>query len=589
MTPLDTIDITAGAAQWLTALDNALASGDSSAVTALFVDDGHWRDILVLGERLTTASGRDRITALLDETAGTPRPVNFRLAEGRTPPRLVTRNGRQVVELLFTCDAAWGPAAGMVRLLATEEGLRGWSCMAALQDLSAEYDDLGEARLPEYERLFGGPTWKDQRARARAYLDHDPAVLVVGGGQAGLAAAARLTNMGIDTLVIDRQKRTGDNWRNRYDALVLHNQTNMNHLPDMPFPDSWPNYIPKDKLANWFEIYAEAMEINTWNETEIVAASHDEASGFWDITVKSAQHGERHLRPRHVIFATGVSSIPTAPKMPGLETFEGQVVHSAEFHDGRDWSGKPVVVVGTGNSAHDVAQDLAANGALVTMIQRSPTYVISLAEAQKLYTLYNEGLPLEDTDLISSGTPFPVLLEACQALTERARKVDTPLLEGLVAKGFRIEFGPDDSGFQPMYLRRGGGYYFNLGCSDLIVDGTIKVVNAADVQGLAGSGLQMSDGTLIPAELVVFATGFKNQQETVRAILGDSFADRVGEVWGLDDTGELKNMWCRTAQPGLWFTGGGLGQCRIYSKYLALQIRRELAMYSARQQAQAAE
>lgn len=487
----------------------------------------------------------------------------------------------EVIEIIFECTADWGPAAGTARLVCEASGYRAWSCMIALQRLSEAYDDIGAAAIPDYRRVFGEPSWKMQRAHMKAFDDRDPAVLVIGAGQAGLAAAARLTNLGIDTLVIDRQKRIGDNWRNRYDALVLHNQTNMNHLPDMPFPDSWPNYIPKDKLASWFEIYTEAMEINVWNETQITAASYDDTRHLWTIALDRMGHGAVTLHPRHVIFATGVSSIPTTPKTPGIENFKGVVVHSADFTDGSAWAGKSAIVFGTGNSAHDVTQDLAANKVAVTMIQRSPTYVISLAEAQKLYELYNEGLPLEDADLISSGTPFPVLLKACQTLTANARKVDTPLLEGLREKGFRIEFGADDSGFQPMYLRRGGGYYFNLGCSDLIVDGTVKVVDGATVSGFVEDGLKLAGGSLVKADLVVFATGFKNQQETVRAILGDSFADKVGEVWGLDESGELNNMWNPTSQEGLWFTGGGLGQCRIYSKCLALQIKRDLALRNA--------
>ena len=68
----------------------------------------------------------------------------------------------------------------------------------------------------------------------------------------------------IDTLIVDRWPRIGDNWRKRYHALTLHNQVQVNHLPYMPFPPNWPVYIPKDKLANWFEAYVEAMELNFW-------------------------------------------------------------------------------------------------------------------------------------------------------------------------------------------------------------------------------------------------------------------------------------------------------------------------------------
>ena len=113
-------------------------------------------------------------------------------------------------------------------------------------------------RRRTFSRDFGGENWLDQRRKARAYADRDPAVLIVGGGQAGLAIAARLGQLGVDTLIVDRHERVGDNWRKRYHSLTLHNEVHVNHLPYMPFPPTWPVYIPKDKLANWFEAYVEA-------------------------------------------------------------------------------------------------------------------------------------------------------------------------------------------------------------------------------------------------------------------------------------------------------------------------------------------
>ena len=92
-----------------------------------------------------------------------------------------------------------------------------------------------------------------------------------------------------------------------------------------------------------------------------------------------------------------------------------------------------------------------------------------------------------------------------------------------------------------------------------------------DIRG--AGGVRLKDGTLREAELVVVATGYKNQQETVRAFLGDKVADRIGPVWGFDAGGELANMFKPTPQPGLWFLAGSLAQCRIYSRYLALQIK----------------
>ncbi len=270
------------------------------------------------------------------------------------------------------------------------------------------------------------------------------------------------------------------------------------------------------------------------------------------------------------------------PELPGLEGFRGAVMHSGAYTSGTEWKGRPALVLGTGNSGHDVAQDLHASGAAVSLIQRSPTYVVSLKEAQSVYAVYSEGMPMEDCDLLATSVPYPVLVRSYQLSTAASREADKPLLDGLAARGFRLDFGEDDTGFQMKYLRRGGGYYFNVGCSDLIVDGRIGLLQYADIERFVAEGALLRDGRVVPAELLVLATGYKNQQEVVRACLGNAVADRIGPVWGFDGGGgELRNMWRPTAQEGLWFTAGSLAQCRIYSKYLALQIKAREAGLSA--------
>ncbi len=397
-------------------------------------------------------------------------------------------------------------------------------------------------------------------------------MVVVGGGQAGLSVAARLRALGVDTLIVDRLPRIGDNWRKRYHALVLHNEVHVNHLPFMPFPPTWPVFIPKDMLANWFEAYVEALELNYWPGTELAGGHYDEGERCWHLRLRR-EGGERVLRPRHLIFATGVSSIPILPKLPGLEAFRGTVMHSGAYTDGSAWKGRKALVLGTGNSGHDVAQDLEGAGADVTLIQRSSTYVVSIREAQRVYSIYSEGIPIEDCDLLATSMPYPVLKRSYQLSTAISREHDKTLLEGLAARGLRLDYGEDDTGFQMKYLQRGGGYYFNVGCSDLIIQGKVGLIQYADIERFVPEGALMRDGRVVPAELLVLATGYKNQQETVRHYLGDTIAERIGPVWGFGPDGELRNMWRPTAQPGLWFTAGSLAQCRIYSRYLALQIR----------------
>jgi putative flavoprotein involved in K+ transport len=350
----------------------------------------------------------------------------------------------------------------------------------------------------------------------------------------------------------------------------------------MPFPRSWPVFIPKDMLANWFEFYVEAMELNVWTQCELVSGEWDEDAASWNVLLKRGDGTERRMRPRHVVFANGVSTTPVMPDLPGLREFKGVVRHSGQYGSGLDWKGKRAFVLGTGTSGHDVAQDLHVSGATeVTLIQRSPTLIVSLKEAQAPYALYDENVPFDDLDLLAISSPFPVYRRSHQRLTAKNREADKYLLEALEKRGFRLTFGPEGTGWQIMYQSRGGGYYFDAGCSQLIADGQIGLIQYADIAQFELDGVVMKDGSRRPADLIVLATGYEGQAAAARRILGDVVGDRMGPIWGWDDEGELHGMWRPTGQKGLWFHAGGLAQCRIFSKVLALQIKaRELGITS---------
>jgi cation diffusion facilitator CzcD-associated flavoprotein CzcO len=566
----------ADAQSWLTSFEAALQAQDAKAAANLFLPDGLWRDVLAFTWNLQTQFGREQIETTLRDTLARTKPTNFRISPQRTPPRWVKRAGTQAIEAIFEFDTAFGHGNGVVRLVPypkTPTRLRAWTLVTTLEEMRG-YEEAYKKPVAESDtRDFGGDNWADRLRQQRAFADRDPAAIVVGGGQAGLSIAARLQQLGIDTLIIDRRARVGDNWRKRYHSLTLHNEVHVNHLPYLRFPVTFPTYIPKDKLANWFESYVDAMELNFWTGTELAAGSYDEKRRQWSVTLKHADGSTRTMQPRHLIFATGVSSIPSTPDLPGLAAFAGTKVHSGAFADAEQWRGKKTLVLGSGTSGHDTAQELFSHGAEVTMIQRSKTYVVSLKEAQSVYAIYSEGIPFEDCDLLATSMPYPVLQRSYQLSTAQGREVDKALLKGLAARGFRLHFGEDDTGFQMMYLRRGGGYYFNVGCSDLIISGAIGLLQYSDIETFVPQGARLRDGTIVPADLLVLATGYKNQQDTVRAILGDAIADSIGPVWGFDEGGELRNMWKRTAQLGLWFNAGSLAQCRIFSRYLAIQIK----------------
>ncbi len=562
--------------QWLGEFERALGA-PGAALEGLFHAESHWRDLLALTWDIRTIEGRDAIAGELRARAAKAGASGFRTDPARTAPRKVTRAGTEAIEAIFAFETAQGRCSGVLRFTpGTDGALKAWTLSTELEEIKGHEEHVGRLRPSgqAYSRDFRGPNWLDRRIAANTYNDRDPAVLVVGAGQAGLSIAARLSQLGVDTLTIDRWPRIGDNWRKRYHALTLHNQVHVNHLPYMPFPPNWPTYIPKDKLANWFEAYAEAMEINVWPATELERAAFEDASGRWTAELRRADGTGRTVRPRHLVMATGLSGVPNVPTIPTLENFAGTVMHATQFDSGEAWKGKRAIVLGTGTSGHDIAQDLQSSGAEVTIVQRSSSMVVNIEPSAQLpYALYEEGPPLEDCDLVTTSMPLSLSRKSHIALTREAARLDRPLLEALERKGFRLDFGDDGSGWQFKYLTRGGGYYFNVGCSDLIVEGKVALMQYADIETFTAEGARLRDGRSVPADLIVLATGYKGLDTIVRKLLGEGVAGRIGPIWGFGEDQELRNMFRRTPQPGLWFIAGSFAQCRIYSKYLGLQIK----------------
>ena len=239
------------AENWLAQFEQALAARSHSRLNPLFHADSHWRDVLALTWRIETVSGSDAILRELATHAARTRPTDFKLDLRRTAPRNVRRAGTDAIEAIFGFETAQGRGSGVLRLTPDDAGVfKGWTLLTALDEIKGHEERLGRSR-PQgkaYSRDFRGPNWLDLRKAAAEYADREPAVLVVGGGQAGLSIAARLTQLDVDTLIVDREARIGDNWRKRYHALVLHNQVHVNHLPYMPFP---PTGRPTSPRTSW--------------------------------------------------------------------------------------------------------------------------------------------------------------------------------------------------------------------------------------------------------------------------------------------------------------------------------------------------
>jgi putative flavoprotein involved in K+ transport len=413
----------------------------------------------------------------------------------------------------------------------------------------------------------------------------DPYVVVIGGGQGGIALGARLRQLGVPALVIDKHARPGDQWRGRYQSLCLHDPVWYDHLPYLPFPRNWPVFAAKDKIADWLEMYTRVMEVPYWSSSTVRSATY--ADGGWRVVVD--RDGESiELNPAQLVFATGMSGKANMPGFPGMDVFRGDQHHSSQHPGPQAYRGKRVVVVGSNNSAFDICGALWEYDADVTMVQRSSTHIVKSASLMDigLGDLYSEravaaGVTTDKADMIFASLPYRILHEfqipAYQQMAER----DKDFYDRLEKSGFWHDWGSDGSGLFMKYLRRGSGYYIDVGAADLVADGEIKLAHG-QVDHLTEDAVVLADGTSLPADLVVYATGYGSMNGWVADIVDQETADRVGKVWGLgSDTpkdpgpweGEQRNMWKPTRQENLWFHGGNLHQSRHYSLYLALQLK----------------
>jgi putative flavoprotein involved in K+ transport len=547
-------------ARWLDEFAEALDRDDPEGAAALFAETSYWRDLVAFTWNIVTFEGRAAVADMLKARLADVRPHSF-VVDGS--------------DGWFSFETEVGRGRGHLRL---KEG-KAWTFFTALTELKGFEERTGLTREmgTEHGAVRNRVTWTDQRkADAELGLSHQPFVLIVGGGQGGMGLGARLKRLGVPTLIVDRHPRPGDAWRKRYKSLCLHDPVWYDHLPYLPFPPTWPVFTPKDKLGDWFESYAAAMELDVWTQTELLGASYDEAAGVWDVRLRRPDGEERLLRPAHLVLATGASGEPRVPEIPGLEDFRGTVSHSSAHPGGAGFAGRRAVVVGACNSGHDIAQDLHENGAEVTMVQRSSTYVLSSEHGIPISFagLYEEGgPPTEDADLLFAAFPFALLAELNKPSTQAIADLDRDLLDGLERAGFALDFGDDGSGLLMKYLRRGGGYYIDVGCSRLIADGQVKVKQGVAIERFTETGLAFADGRTRDADVVVLATGYEDMRETARRLLGDEVADRCTPVWGLDEEGELRTIWRDSGHPGLWFMGGNLHLCRFFSRYLALRLK----------------
>ena len=571
-------------AAFLERFGKALEAGDIGAAVDLFAADCFWRDLVAFTWNIKTLEGRDQVRDMLESQLSATKPSGWTLSKTEDA---VEADG--VLEGWFTFETNVARCRGHVRL---RDG-RIWTLLNAMDEQKGFEEPSGHRRPNGHPEILPdgrtGRSWSERLAAESAELGYarQPYVLIIGGGQGGLALGARLRHLDVPTIIVEKNPRPGDSWRVRYKSLCLHDPVWYDHMPYLPFPPNWPVYSPKDKIGDWLEMYAKVMELNFWGSTLCKSAKYDDVAREWVVTVER-EGKEVVLRPKQLVFATGQASRAIVPDIPGRDIFKGEQQHSSQ-HPGPDaYVDKKTVVIGSNTSAHDICGALAELGADVTMVQRSPTLVCKIDTLHDIATgvLYSEramakGIDVEKADYIGASMPFKLMGAAQKPLYDKMREQDAAFYKALTDAGFVIDFGDDDSGIFMKYVRRGSGYYIDIGASQMIIDGRIKH-KYGKVDHLTEHAVVMEDGTELPCDLLVYATGFGSMNGWVAELIDQETADKVGRVWGLGSgttndpgpwEGEPRNMWKPTQQEALWFHGGNLHQSRHNSLFLALQLK----------------
>ncbi|OCH92900.1 FAD/NAD-P-binding domain-containing protein [Obba rivulosa] len=559
---------------WLSMFASAVIAGDVEAITKTFLPHGWLRDLLTFTWDIRSLEGQAKIASYLDGTLSQTKLENVRLDDSfPLPPAFfpTPQSPIEGVEAAFVFETPIAFGKGYFRLL--KDYNDSWKALTVFMMLS---DLKGHEEVDCICETDASPIpWSDIFAKRKAEIESNPHVLIIGGGQSGLQIGARFKQRNIPTLIIERNERLGDSWRKRYPTLTLHTIRKHHELLYEPYPSNWPMFTPRDKLADWIEQYARTQDLVVWTSSNIFPKpTYDPAQKRWNVVVDH-DGTPVEIHPAHIILATGALGAPRIPELLDPEKFKGEAFHASRYAGGHLYAGKRVIVVGACNTAIDVCQDLVIRkAASVTMVQRSSTCVVSKSNvARKLAASWHNDRPPDVGDFTFASMPLGLLKKTFQSQQEQMWAEEAELHEKLKKGGLKLNMGPEGEGQLLLVHERLGGYWLDKGAADLIASGEIKIKNGAEPIRHTETGVVFSDGSELPADVVVFATGYHNIRETNRELFGADIIDQTGEATGLNEEGESRGGYRPSGHPGLWYVTGDFAVNRIMSIPLAIQIK----------------
>jgi indole-3-pyruvate monooxygenase len=368
-------------------------------------------------------------------------------------------------------------------------------------------------------------------------------VLVVGSGPAGLAVGACLRRAGLDFILLEKEQALAPSWRRHYDRLHLHTDRAHSGLPYLPMPKSFPRYPSREQVIEYLEAYAKAFSLAPHFGEEVVEARRGE--GAWEVKTPAARY-----RTRALVLATGYSATPVRPSWPGLEAYQGVLLHSSEYRSGERFRGQDVLVVGFGNSGGEIAIDLFEHGARPSLVVRS---AVNLLPRELL------GLPILTWALALSKLP-PRVGDALSA----------PLLRMTFGDLSRLGLRKAPAGPLTELSTRRRVPLIDVGTVDLIRRKSIHL--RPGIAAFTKDGVRFEDGTEGTYSAVVLATGYQHQLARV-----------LGNLEGVvDGAGVALTSGRETTRPDLYLCGfyvaptGMLREAGIEARRIADQLSQRL-------------
>ncbi|KAG5721450.1 Flavin-containing monooxygenase YUCCA4 [Termitomyces sp. T112] len=532
------------AQNWFSSFSKSI--GNTEETLDLLHPNALWRDLLALTWDIRTLEGSEKIRMLLDK---------------RNSPQMRALKQKEFIQLQTPCpDLIWilgtfefnvdsGHCSGVFRLVPTSSGeWKAFTIFTNLEVLANFPPAIGPLRS---RQSVSGLSWAENLRRERKIERQDPSVLIVGSSnRRQLAAEIRCS--------LSPFPVWGD------------------HMPYLPFPSTWPLYTPSLKMADWLESYAAILELPVWTSS-IVQSAVQLDNNKWSVRIRTHDGTLRIFVVNHLVFATGIGDgNPNIPDIQNLDLYTGITLHSSQYKRADEYIGKKVLVIGSGNSGHDIASDLARKNIDTTMFQRGSTFVMNLDRHWKYLggSFYNEkGPPLELADNLFNSIPHLLLVGGLAQHSTKAILEDySDTLAKLNTVGFRTNSGIKEAGILLQIKERAGGHYFDTGGSQLIIDGKIKLKNDSTIGAFYQNGIEFTNGSRVEADVIIYATGVGDIREPIRQICGDEVADTCPRLMGVNSEGEM-NIYCPLHRTGLWFIGGSFQANRFYSHHLALQIK----------------